>query len=85
MRSTVDIADALDRELRKRAARLGLSFKEALNRVIAAGLSALEDPPAKRRRYRVKAKACGFQPGRDLQHLNRLAAELEDEARLRKK
>jgi hypothetical protein len=79
----VDIADALDRELRDKASRLGLSFKEALNRVIAAGLGVLDDRPRTGRRYRVKAKACGFQPGIDVMHLNRLASELEDESHVR--
>lgn len=36
MRTTVDIMDPLDRELRAQAARLGITFKDALNRVIAA-------------------------------------------------
>jgi hypothetical protein len=52
--------------------------------VIAAGLSGLDVPPSRQRRFRVKAKECGFQPGMDPLHLNRLAAELEDEARLKK-
>jgi hypothetical protein len=85
MRSTVDILDVLDRELREKAARLGLSFKDALNRVIAAGLSALDVQPPRKRRFRVKAKECGLQPGIDPLHLNRLAAELEDESRLKRK
>ncbi len=81
MRSTVEILDSLDRELRKRAADLGLSFKEALNRAVAAGLPALESSPSPKRRYRVKAKTCGVRPGVDLLHLNRLVDELEDSER----
>lgn len=79
MRTTVDIQDSLDRELREQAARLGITFKEALNRVVAAGLGSLQRPPKK---YRVKARACGIRPGVDWLHLNRLADELEDEGRL---
>ncbi len=79
MRTTVDIQDSLDSELRQQAARLGITFKEALNRVIAAGLCSLERPP---KNYRVKALACGIRPGIDWLHLNRLADELEDEGRL---
>lgn len=78
MRTTVDIANALDEELRHKAAQLGISFKEALNRVIAAGLPALDQPED---RYRVHAKACGTRAGVDWLHLNRLADELEDEER----
>ncbi len=70
--------DPLDRELREQAARLGITFKDALNRVIAAGLGSLEHPPPA---YKVRAKACGIKPGIDWLHLNRLADELEDEKR----
>ncbi len=79
MRSTVDIHDTLDRELRRKADALGLSFKEALNRVIAAGLAHLgSSEKTKRKRFRIKARACGFQPGIDIEHLNRISDELED-------
>lgn len=80
MRTTVDILNSLDEELRRKASRLGISFKEALNRALAAGLPAL-DPP--REPYRVQAKACGARAGVDWLHLNRLADELEDERRAR--
>jgi hypothetical protein len=80
MRSTVDIYDSLDRILRKRAKELGLTYKEALNRALASGLHALEAGTAGEP-YRVRAKACGFRPGVDATHLNRLADELEDEER----
>jgi hypothetical protein len=78
MRTTVDILDSLDQQLRERAARLGISFKEALNRVIAAGLPQLE-PPAKK--FKVRARDLGWKPGIDIHHLNRLADELDDEER----
>lgn len=78
MRTTVEIQESLDRQLRTKAADLGISYKEALNRAVAAGLSALDNalPP-----YTVRARACGLKPGIDWLHLNRLADELEDEDR----
>lgn len=81
MRSTVDILDPLDSELRGRAQKLGISYKEALNRVVAAGLKELEGADVRRhkKRYRVHARACGFKAGVDLQHLNRIADVLGDE------
>ena len=82
MRSTVDINDAIDRQLRKRADKLGLTYKEILNRTLAAGLSYLESK--KREPFKVAAKACGFKPGVDPGHLNRLADELDDDERFKK-
>lgn len=78
MRTTVDIFNSLDQELRQKADRLGISFKEALNRAIAAGLPSLDLPAEP---YRVKARACGTRAGVDWLHLNRMADELEDEER----
>ena len=80
MRSTVDIRDSLDQILRKRAKELGISYKEALNRAVASGLDALQETPAGEP-YRVVAKACGFREGIDTAHLNRIADEVDDEAR----
>ncbi len=78
MRTTVDIDNDLGERLRERATARGISFKEALNRALAAGLDAWEEPLVT---FRVKAKKCGFKTGLDWNHLNRLADELEDEAR----
>lgn len=79
MRTTVDIIDPLDEQLRARAAELGITFREALNRVIAAGLPILQrEQPTP---FQVKAKSCGWMPGIDPLHLNRLADELDDEER----
>ncbi|HXE71484.1 MAG TPA: hypothetical protein VNO81_02395 [Candidatus Nitrosotenuis sp.] len=79
MRTTVFLQDDLDRELRRKARQLGITYKEALNRVVALGLPRLDSelPP-----YKVRARACGLRPGLDWLHLNRLADEMEDEERL---
>ena len=79
MRSTFDISDALDKELRDRAAELGVPVKEALNRALAAGLSVLSPKPPQRPSYKVRAKKCGLQEGIDLLHLNRFSSEVEDQ------
>lgn len=81
MRTTVDIHNSLDEELRRKADQLGISLKEALNRALAAGLTALDAPQEP---YRVEARECGIKPGVDWGHLNRMADELEDEDRMRK-
>jgi hypothetical protein len=79
MRTTVDIDDNLDQELRGHAAALGIPYKEALNRVIAAGLPVFSSRPPV---FTVLAKECGWRAGVDPLHLNRLADELDDEVRL---
>lgn len=75
MRTTVVLNDALDRELRERAHELGISYKDALNRAVEAGLSVLRERPPP---YTVRAKECGLKPGFDWLKLNALADELED-------
>ena len=79
MRSTVDIEDRLDKQLRRRASALDITFKEALNRVVAAGLEVLNQSPSSRKPYRVRARFCGIQPGVDYGKLNRMLDELETE------
>jgi hypothetical protein len=83
MRSTVDLENTLDKRLREQAAALGISFKEALNRALAAGLHALENKP-QRTKYKVRARACGFQPGIDQEKLGPLLDHLEAEDFLKK-
>lgn len=80
MRSTVDIHDSLDQELRRHARELGITYKEALNRAVASGLRALTEGP-ELPPYKVRARACGFRAGVDVAHLNRLADEIEDNER----
>lgn len=79
MRTTVDIPDSLDRQIRERADELGLSYKEALNRALTVGLPSLcrEGIP-----FSVTPRACGWKPGYDSLHLNRLSDELEDEEKV---
>lgn len=77
MRTTLTLDDDLVRALREEARRRDLSFKEVVNEVLRRGISAGAAPGAKPARFRVKAKACGFQPGVDLKRLNQLLDEME--------
>jgi hypothetical protein len=76
------IDDGAMRELRRFAARTGLSLKEAVNRAIRAGLAAI-DRPRRRGRRRSPVFRLG-RPRVGLDHALRLAAELEDEEVVRK-
>ena len=81
MRTTVtlddDVAAALQAVMRER----GVSFKEALNEMVRAGLGAALAPA---RPYRLVPSKLGVRPGIDLDKANRLAGELEDAELVRK-
>lgn len=81
MRTTVTIDADLAAKLRRIARERGISFKEALNTLLRAGLGA-EAKTA--RPYRIRARRLGLRPGLDLDKALRLAAALEDEETVRK-
>ena len=79
MRTTLTLDDDLAGLLKQRARQLGVSFKEAVNSTIRAGLgdtaSARGCPTPK-----TIPHSFGFKPGVDLDKLGPLADELEAEA-----
>ena len=60
----------------------GISFKEALNDAVRAGLVAR--PSVRARKYRLKTFRMGFRPEAGLDKALSLAASLEDEETARK-
>lgn len=81
MRTTVTIDPDLAATLRRIARERGISFKEALNTFLRAGLGAQADSP---RPYRVPARHAGLRPGINLDKALSLAAAMEDEEIIRK-
>lgn len=81
MRTTVTLDPDLAATLRRIAQERGISFKEALNTALRAGLAQQAGPA---RSYRVRARRLGLRPGVDLDRALRLAAALEDEEIVRK-
>lgn len=79
MRTTLTLDDDLAELLRQRAAALGVSFKEVVNRALRAGLSR-EMTPRDVEVPRTIPHSFGFRPGIDLDKLNQLADEMEVEA-----
>ena len=77
MRTTLTLDDDVEKELRDEARRSGRQFKEVVNDALRRGLSSGSKPGRHPRRFRVRAKACGFRPGIDLTKLNQLVDELE--------
>jgi hypothetical protein len=83
MRTTVRIDDELIEELRRQAREENLSTTLVLNRVIRAGLKALDKPRRPRRRARQVTYAMG-EASFNVDKALSLAAALEDEETTRK-
>ncbi len=77
MRTTVTLDDDVAAAVKRVAQERGLSFKEALNAAVRAGLRSAA-PNA--RRYRMPSRRLGLRPDTDLTKALQLAAALEDEA-----
>jgi hypothetical protein len=80
VRTTVTIDPDLVAKIRALSKEQGISFKEAFNRVLRAGLGA----EGKGRPYKLRPRAMRLRPGIDLDRAMRLAAALEDEETLRR-
>ena len=80
MRTTLRIDDDLFRELKKRATSEGLTLSELVNLALRQSLSTEKRP---RRVFRQKTRDLG-RPSFDVTKANAVAAELEDQAILRK-
>ena len=80
MRTTLRIDDDLFRELKERASSEGLTLSELVNLALRQSLSIEKRP---RRVFRQKTRDLG-RPSFDVTKANAVAAELEDQALLRK-
>ncbi len=81
MRTTVVIDPDVAASLRDIARERGVTFREALNSTLRAGLGA---PSRTNRPYRLRARRLGLRPGIDLDQALSLAAAMEDERVIRK-
>jgi hypothetical protein len=81
VRTTVDIDPDVAAKLRQTAQERGITFKEALNLALRAGLTGQSRGA---RSYRVRPRRLGLRPGVELDKALRLAAALEDEEIVRK-
>lgn len=76
MRTTVTLDDDVAAALKRVAGERGISFKEALNNAVRAGL---HRGGRDGRRYRLPGRRLGLRPGTDLTKALALASALEDE------
>jgi hypothetical protein len=81
MRTTVTLDADLIARVRELANERGISFKDALNAAIRAGLA---QGGGRGRPYREQTRALRVRPGVDLTKALSLADDLEDEATIRK-
>ena len=81
MRITVTLDPDVVEQLKSLMRERDLSFKEALNSAVRAGLAAER---GERRPYRTPTRPMGLRPGIDLTKALQLAASLEDEEIIRK-
>lgn len=81
MRTTVTLDDDVAVALQAAARERGLSFKQAINAVLRAGLGAAAASPSP---YRMPTRPMRLRPGIDLDKALRLAGALEDDEIVRK-
>ena len=81
MRTTVTLDADLAAKLKATARQRGISFKQALNQAVRAGLRARRKPPQPLTRY---TQAMDLRPGVNLDKALQLASALEDEEIVRK-
>jgi hypothetical protein len=81
MRTTVTLDPDVVEELKSLARRRNISFKNALNSTVRAGLSAERGGS---RPYSVPARAMGLRRGLDLTHALQMAESLDDDEIMRK-
>ncbi len=77
MRTTLTLDADVSRTLKAVVQRRKVTFKEAVNHALRAGLR-MDVVRGPREAFVVKPHSGGFKPGIDPHKLNKLAAELED-------
>ena len=80
MRTTLTIDDEIAARLQRLQRERGISFKEAVNATLRAGLDGTSRAPT----YRLPTYRMGVRPGVDLDRALQLDAALEDEEIVRK-
>jgi len=71
--------DVLD-QARALASKLKIPFRSVVNEALRAGLS-IAEAPAKQKKYRTTPRHLGLRPGRNLDNIQELLAQVEGENR----
>jgi hypothetical protein len=78
MRTTLSLDDDVIEKARAVAAKLRKPFRAIVNEALRAGLDQVEKP-AKQRGYKTEPHAMGHLPGRNLDNIQELLAQIEGE------
>jgi hypothetical protein len=78
MRTTLSIDDDVIERARAVAAKLRKPFRMIVNEALRAGLERVEQP-AKQRRYKTEPHSMGLRPGRNIDNIQELLAQIEGE------
>ena len=81
MRTTVTLEPDVEALIHKAMRERRITFKEALNQAVRAGMTTAAAPPAP---FRTPTFRMGFEPTAPLDKALRLAADLEDEELVRR-
>jgi hypothetical protein len=80
MRTTLVIDDDVLDQARTLASKRRIPFRRVVNEALRAGLS-LAEAPEKKKKYRTKSRPMGLLPGRNLDNIQELLAQVEGEDR----
>ena len=80
MRTTITIDDDVIDTARSVAEKLHAPFRRVVNEALRSGLKAVEEP-AKSRPYQTRPRKMGLRPGRNLDNIQELLAQVEGEGR----
>ena len=78
MRTTLSIDDDVLDKARSLAQKLHSPFRRVVNEALRAGLQTVEEP-ARTKPYRTQPRNLGLRPGRSLDNIHELIAQIEGE------
>jgi len=79
MRTTLVIDDDVLDQARVLASKRRVPFRSVVNEALRAGLSIVE-APGKQKKYRTTPRPMGLRPGRNLDNIQDLLAQIEGES-----
>jgi hypothetical protein len=79
MRTTLVIDDDVLEQARTLASKRRIPFRRVVNEALRAGLAKIE-APSRQKKYRTLSRPMGLIPGRNLDNIQELLAQVEGEA-----
>ena len=76
MRTTITLDDDVAAKLKKKVQKTGISFKDAVNEMLRAGLL-FSEKAAKQKPFKVNARPLGMRPGLNYDSISELLEQVE--------